>query len=359
MYFSALIDIDDIAEAGTGDQEEFYEHLRIETDKGQQPLRIDKFLANRVQNASRNRIQNAIEAGAVRVNDKAIKSNYKVRPSDIITVLLPHPPRDTELKGENIPLDIVYEDDYLLVVNKPAGMVVHPGYNNYTGTLVNALVYHFDNLPTGNGERRPGLVHRIDKDTSGLLVIAKDEFSMTHLAKQFFDHSIERTYYALVWGSFEEKTGTIDANLARSLKDRRVVQVYHDDDTGKRAITHYKVVEEFYYTTLVECRLETGRTHQIRAHMQHLHHPLFNDAMYGGDKIIAGPQFTKYKQFIQNCFTLCHRQALHARTLGFVHPHTKQDMFFEAPLPPDMQGLVEKWRAFAANANKTNWETNS
>jgi 23S rRNA pseudouridine1911/1915/1917 synthase len=348
--------MEDILEPGTDEQEEFYEHLRIAVDKGQEPLRIDKFLVSKVQNASRNRVQNAIEAEAVRVNDKPVKSNYKVRPLDIITVLLPEPPRDTELKGENIPLDIVYEDDNLLVVNKQAGMVVHPGYNNYTGTLVNALVYHFDNLPTANGERRPGLVHRIDKDTSGLLVIAKDEFTMTHLAKQFFDHTIERTYYALVWGSFDEKSGTVDANLARSPKDRRVVQVFQDDDAGKRAITHYKVVEEFYYTTLVECRLETGRTHQIRAHMQHLHHPLFNDAMYGGDAIIAGPQFTKYKQFIQNCFTLCPRQALHARTLGFIHPHTKKEMHFEAPLHADMQALIEKWRAFAATGNRDAWE---
>lgn len=338
------------------EQEEFYEHHRITADKGQQPLRIDKFLANRVQNASRNRIQNAIEAGAVRVNDKAVKSNYKIRPLDVITVLLPEPPRDTELRGENIPLDIVYEDDHLLVVNKPAGMVVHPGYNNYTGTLVNALVFHFDNLPTAQGERRPGLVHRIDKDTSGLVVIAKDEFTMSHLAKQFFDHTIERTYHALVWGSFDEKQGTVDANLARSPKDRRVVQVFHDDDIGKRAVTHYKVVEEFFYTTLVECRLETGRTHQIRAHMQYLRHPLFNDAAYGGDKILAGPQFTKYKQFIQNCFELCPRQALHARTLGFTHPHTGKHMYFEAPLPPDMQSLVEKWRTFAASGHSEAWE---
>jgi 23S rRNA pseudouridine1911/1915/1917 synthase len=335
-----------------GDQEEFYEHYRIEADKGQQPLRIDKFLTNRIQNASRNRVQNAIEAGAVRVNGNAVKSNYRIRPLDVITVLLPEPPRDTELKPENIPLDIVYEDDYLLVVNKPAGMVVHPGYNNYTGTLVNALVHHFDNLPTGHGERRPGLVHRIDKDTSGLLVIAKDEFTMTHLAKQFFDHTIERSYQALVWGVFEEKEGTVDTNLARSPKDRRVVQVLPDEDAGKRAITHYKVVEEFYYTTLVECRLETGRTHQIRAHMQHLRHPLFNDAAYGGDKIIAGPQFTKYKQFIQNCFAVCPRQALHARSLGFIHPKTLKEMRFEAELPSDIQGLIDKWRGFAATGAK-------
>jgi 23S rRNA pseudouridine1911/1915/1917 synthase len=349
--------MEDVLDPEASDQEEFYEHHRIVADKGQQPLRVDKFLVNRIQNASRNRIQNAIEAGAVRVNDKTIKSNYKLRPFDVITVLLPEPPRDTELKGENISLDIVFEDDHLLVVNKLAGMVVHPGYNNYTGTLVNALVYHFDNLPTAQGERRPGLVHRIDKDTSGLVVIAKDEFTMTHLAKQFFDHTIERSYYALVWGSFDEKQGTVDANLARSPKDRRVVQVSHDDDTGKRAITHYKVVEEFFYTTLVECRLETGRTHQIRAHMQYLRHPLFNDTAYGGDKIIAGPQFTKYKQFIQNCFTICPRQALHARSLGFIHPLTGKMMQFEAPLPPDMQSLVEKWRAFAAAGNREAWES--
>lgn len=327
--------------------EEFYEHHRISVDKGQQLLRIDKFLANKLPNVSRNRIQNAARAECIRVNDVPVKPNYKIKPQDVITILLPQPPRDNELKGENIPLDIVYEDDYLLVVNKPAGMVVHPAYGNYTGTLVNALVYHFDNLPTAGGERRPGLVHRIDKDTSGLLVIAKDEYAMTFLARQFFEHTVDRAYTALVWGVFEEKAGTVDANLARSQRDRRVTQVYHDPEIGKRAITHYEVLEEFTYASLVECRLETGRTHQIRAHMQYLSHPLFSDSMYGGDKVVYGPAFTKYKQFVQNCLDLCPRQALHARVLGFIHPNTGQRLYFETPIPDDMQAVIEKWRHYS------------
>ncbi|MGZ5243987.1 MAG: RluA family pseudouridine synthase [Bacteroidia bacterium] len=326
--------------------EEFYEHYRIVADKGQQPLRIDKFLVNRLENASRSRIQNAIKAGSVRVNDVQIKANHKIKPEEVITILLPNPPRDKELKGENIALNIVYEDDYLMIINKPAGMVVHPGYNNYTGTLVNALVYHFDNLPTKNGERRPGLVHRIDKDTTGLLVIAKEDYTMTHLAKQFFEHTIQRTYQALAWGTFEEKEGTIRSNLARSLKDRRVMQSFSDEEIGKHAITHYKVLEEFHYTSLIECKLETGRTHQIRAHMQSVGHPLFADESYGGKDVRYGPQFTRYKQFVQNCFQICPRQALHARSLGFIHPITKENMYFEAPLPDDMVALIDKWKHY-------------
>jgi 23S rRNA pseudouridine1911/1915/1917 synthase len=349
---SEYTDTDDIKTSGEDEKEEFYEHYRILCDKGQQPLRIDKFLVNRIQNASRNRIQNAIKAASVQVNELAVKANYKVKPNDIITILLPEPPRDKELKPENIPLDIIFEDEYLLVVNKPAGMVVHPGYNNYTGTLVNALLYHFDHLPTANGERRPGLVHRIDKDTSGLLVVAKDEYAMTFLAKQFFEHSIRRTYNALVWGKFEDKEGTVNARLARALRDRRVMQVYQDEEIGKHAITHFTVLEEFHYTSLIECRLETGRTHQIRAHMQHIGHPIFNDAAYHGDWIIAGPLFTKYKQFVKNCFELCPRQALHARSLGFVHPYSGENLFFEAPLPPDMHALVEKWRNYVVKTEE-------
>ena len=329
------------------DADDLYEHFNITVDKGQQALRIDKFLNNRIQNASRSRIQNAAKAGAIRVNDIPIKPNYKVRPLDVITVLLPEPPRDTELKAENIPLNIVYEDDSVLVVNKVPGMVVHPGFNNYDGTLVNALLYHFENLPTANGERRPGLVHRIDKDTSGLLVIAKDEYSMTFLAKQFYDHSIERTYKALAWGSFKEKEGTVNANLARSVKDRRIMAVFQDEEVGKQAITHYKVLDEFHYTSLIECKLETGRTHQIRVHMQYLGHPLFNDTSYGGDRIVSGPTFSSFKQFIDNCFSICPRQALHAATLGFIHPVTREKMFFEAPIPDDMQALVDKWKHYA------------
>ena len=335
-----------------GQPEELYEHHNIVVDKGQEPLRIDKFLVNRLQNASRSRIQDGARAGSILVNGIAVKSNYKIKPKDVISIVLAEPPRDKDLKPENIPLDIIYEDDYLLVVNKRPGMVVHPGFNNYTGTLVNALIYHFDHLPTANGERRPGLVHRIDKDTSGLLLIAKDEYCMTALANQFFRHDIDRTYNALVWGNLKEDEGTITGNLARSLGDRRIMQVYADEDTGKTAITHYKVLERFFYATLVECVLETGRTHQIRIHMKHLGHPVFNDAAYGGAEIKAGPVFTKYKQFIKNCFEICPRQALHARTLGFIHPITKEKMLFDQPLPPDMQGLIEKWRGYAKIAER-------
>ncbi|MCX6351507.1 MAG: RluA family pseudouridine synthase [Bacteroidetes bacterium] len=329
-------------------QEELYEHFNITVDKGQEPVRIDKFLTARIQNASRTRIQACTETESIRVNDKPVKSNYKIKPLDVISILLPHPPRDKELKAENIPLDIIYEDDHVMVVNKSAGMVVHPGYHNYDHTLVNALMYHFENLPTANGERRPGLVHRIDKDTSGLLVIAKDEYSMSHLAKQFFEHTVIRNYVALVWGYLEEENGTITGNLARSKHDRRIMQVYEDEEIGKHAVTHYKVLERFNYATLVECTLETGRTHQIRIHMKHIRHPLFNDAAYGGNEIKDGPSFTKFKQFIDNCFSICPRQALHARTLGFVHPHTKKEMLFELPPPADMQLLIEKWRHYTS-----------
>jgi 23S rRNA pseudouridine1911/1915/1917 synthase len=335
------------------DQEDFYEHFRLVVDKGQQSTRIDKFLSTKLSGISRNRLQNAAEAGCIRVNDKAVKSNYRVKSEDIITILLPQPPRDNEIIAENIPLNIVYEDEWLLVVNKPAGMVVHPAYANYTGTLVNALVYHFENLPTAGGERRPGLVHRIDKDTSGLLVIAKDEITMTNLARQFFDHSIDRAYVALTWGIFTEKNGTVSTQLGRSLKDRRITQVYKDSEIGKLAITHYNVIEEFHYTSLIECRLETGRTHQIRVHMQYLGHPIFNDSTYGGNKILSGPTFTKYKQFIDNCFAICPRQALHAKLLAFTHPKTGERMHFEAALPEDMQRLVDKWRNYTSNVGKT------
>lgn len=334
------------------DSEEFYEHYRIIVDKGQQMVRIDKFLASKIANVSRNRIQNASLASSIRVNDIPVKSNYKVKPGDVITILLPQPPRDTELLPENIPLNIVYEDENLLVVNKPAGMVVHPAYANYTGTLVNALCYHFEHLPTAAGERRPGLVHRIDKDTSGLLVIAKDEFCLSHLAKQFFEHTVDRTYIALAWGRFKEPEGTIDTQLGRSLKDRRISQVYQDPEIGKRAITHYKVIEELGYVSIIECKLETGRTHQIRAHAKYMGHPLFADSTYGGDSIMVGPAFTKYKQFVQNCFKICPRQALHARSIGFTHPYTGKRMFFESELPEDMANLFEKWRKYSLNLGK-------
>ncbi|MBX7204345.1 MAG: RluA family pseudouridine synthase [Bacteroidia bacterium] len=329
------------------DEQEMYEHHRIAVDKGQSMLRIDKYLMIRLQNASRTKIQYAAEAGCVLVNEKPVKSSYKVKGGDVISIVLPTPPRDTQVYPENIPLNIVYEDDEFLIVNKPAGMVVHPGFNNYTGTLVNALVYHLQQLPTVNGEIRPGLVHRIDKNTSGLVVIAKTEYAMTHLAKQFFDHTIDRSYYALVWGDFDEDEGTIQGNVGRSLRDRKIQAVFHDGSQGKHAITHYKVLERFGYVTLVECTLETGRTHQIRVHMQSIGHPLFNDQTYGGDRIHKGTTFSKYKQFIDNCFELIPRQALHAKSLGFAHPQGGKRVFFESELPEDFKAVLEKWRNYS------------
>jgi 23S rRNA pseudouridine1911/1915/1917 synthase len=329
------------------EEADLYEHLRVVVDKGQALLRIDKFLMNRVENASRNRIQNAIDAGSVLVNNRTIKASYKVKPLDVISVVMPHPPRDTEVYPENIPLEILFEDDHVLIVNKKAGMVVHPGYNNYTGTLVNALVYHFNQLPQLPGnDGRPGLVHRIDKDTSGLLVIAKNEWAMTFLAKQFFDHSIHRRYIALVWGDLQND-GTVTGYIGRSVKDRKVMAVYDDPEKGKWSVTHYKVLERLGYVTLIECALETGRTHQIRAHMKSIGHPLFNDATYGGDQILKGTLYSKYKQFVENCFALLPRQALHAKQLGFIHPFTKEACFFDTALPEDMQACIAKWRAYA------------
>lgn len=328
------------------EEQDLYEHFNIVVDKGQSLLRIDKFLMHRIENASRNRIQNAIDAGSVLVNEKAIKPSYKVKPLDVISIVLAHPPRDTEVYPEDLPINIVHEDDDLLIINKVPGMVVHPGYNNYSGTLVNALVYHFQQLPHMPGnDGRPGLVHRIDKDTSGLLVISKNEYSMAYLAKQFFDHSIERKYLALVWGDLEED-GTVTGYIGRSLKDRRVMDNYDDDTRGKWSVTHYRIVERLGYVTLIECQLETGRTHQIRAHMKHIGHPLFNDAIYGGDKILKGTIFNKYRQFVDNCFQIMPRQALHARSLGFVHPKTKKPVLFESELPEDFRGVLEKWRNY-------------
>jgi 23S rRNA pseudouridine1911/1915/1917 synthase len=342
-----MIDENGIIES---DEQDLFEHLRIVVDKGQSLLRIDKFLMHRIENASRNRIQNAIEAGNVLLNDKPIKASYKVKPQDVISVVLPHPPRDTEVYPENLPINIVYEDNDVLIVNKSAGMVVHPGYNNYTGTLVNALVYHFQQLPTLPGnDGRPGLVHRIDKDTSGLLLISKNERSMNYLAKQFYDHTINRKYIALAWGDIAED-GTVSGYIGRSINDRRVMSIYDDPEKGKWAVTHYKVLERMGYVTLIECKLETGRTHQIRAHMRHIGHPLFSDAMYGGDKILKGTVFSKYRQFVDNCFEVMPRQALHAQSLGFVHPSLKKDLYFEAPLPADFTSLLDKWRKYT-NAN--------
>lgn len=335
------VDIDAI------DHDELYEHYRIIVDKGQAPLRIDKFLMNRIEGVSRNRIQQACEAGCILVNGKEVKASYKVRPSDQIQIVLPEPVKEFELIPENIPIHIVHEDEDVIVINKEAGLVVHPGVGNYTGTLMNALVYHFENLPSSqNSLHRPGLVHRIDKNTSGLMVIARSERALTTLAKEFFERTIERKYLALVWGDFKEDEGTITGNIARSLKDRKVMDVFEDPSIGKHAVTHYKIVERFGYVTLVECKLETGRTHQIRVHMKHIGHPLFNDETYGGDKILKGTTFTKYRQFIENCFRTMPRHALHAATLGFIHPGKKERMFFECKLPPDFTEVLERWRNY-------------
>ena len=329
------------------ENEALFEHFRITVDPGQRLLRIDKFLSDRLPNVSRNKIQSAISEGFVLVNNEEVKSNFKVHPGDIVTVSLPEPPRETEVVPENIPLDIVYEDASLLVVNKPSGMVVHPAYNNWTGTLVNALVYHFQNLPEmADNEGRPGLVHRIDKDTSGLLVVAKTEHALNKLARQFFDHNIERSYLALVWGVPDPVSGTINVNLGRSIKDRRITTAYPEGDYGRTAITHYKVMQDLRYVSLVECRLETGRTHQIRAHMKYLGHPIFNDSTYGGDKILKGTQFSKYRSFVQNCFSIIPRQALHARSLGFIHPETGEKIRFDSALPDDLMKVIEKWENF-------------
>lgn len=327
-------------------EDELFEHFRFEVPKGQASLRIDKYLMSLIQNATRNKIQTAATEGNIFVNDATVKSNYKVKANDVVRVMLTHPPYENHIIPENIPLDIVYEDDTLLLINKLPGMVVHPGHGNYTGTLVHALAYHFDNLPMNSSER-PGLVHRIDKDTSGLLVIAKTEAAMTHLAKQFEAKTSEREYVALVWGNVVADKGTIEGNLARHLKDRMQMAVFADPEIGKPAVTHYKVLERFGYVTLISCQLETGRTHQIRAHLKHIGHPLFNDERYGGHLILKGTTFTKYKQFIDNCFKALPRQALHAKTLGFVHPTTGEMMRFDTELPQDLQDCIEKWRGYS------------
>ncbi|PLW91999.1 MAG: RNA pseudouridine synthase [Marinilabiliales bacterium] len=328
------------------EEQELHEHHRVVVDKKQSPLRIDKFMVNRLESVSRNRIQNAAKAQCIRVNDIAVKSNYKIKPGDIITLLLPHPPRDTEIYPEDIPLNIVYEDASLLIVNKNPGMVVHPGYNNYDGTLLHALLYHFQEK--GDKDTQPLLVHRIDKDTSGLMVVCKEEYAQTFLAKQFFEHTLERRYQALVWGDVKENEGSVEGYLNRSQKDRRITAVFETEDEGKFARTHYKVIERFGWVTLVECRLETGRTHQIRAHMKHIGHPLFADEWYGGYSIVKGDPTTKFKQFIQNCFAILPRQALHAKTLGFIHPETKKEMHFDSDLPDDFTAVLDKWRKYVA-----------
>lgn len=328
------------------DNEE-YEHHRFVVDAGQTPVRIDIFLANRLGNkTSRTRIKYAAQADCIRVNNKPVKVSYKIKPHDIITIILPTPP-PPECEPEYLPLDIVYEDEHIIVLNKPAGVVVHPGVGNYHGTLVQGLMWYFNHLPTFQGnEYRPGLVHRIDKNTSGLLVVAKTELAMVKLAKQFFEHSIERKYIALVWGDVKEEKSTVTGNIIRSVQDRKIYTVSKDSTQGKPAITHYQVLERFGYTTLLTLQLETGRTHQIRVHMKHIGHTLFADETYGGDKILYGQQTQKYKQFIQNCFETCPRQALHAFTLGFIHPFTNHKLYFEQPLPQDMLQLIEKWRKY-------------
>ncbi|MDE7402574.1 MAG: RluA family pseudouridine synthase [Muribaculaceae bacterium] len=327
------------------DGREVYEHFRFVADKGQQLLRIDKFLVERLEKTSRNRIQQAAEAECIIVNGKPVKSSYKVKPGDVISVVMDRPRYDFEIIAQDIHLDIVYEDDYLLVVNKPAGLVVHPGHGNYDGTLVNALAWHFkDNPDYDVADPRLGLVHRIDKDTSGLLVVAKTPEAKTMLGKQFFDKTTKREYVALVWGDFAEDTGTITGNITRNPRNKLQMWVSNDPNIGKHAVTHYQVLERFGYVSMVKCVLETGRTHQIRVHMLHKGHPLFNDARYGGDKVLKGNTSSSYHKFVENCFKICPRQALHARTLGFKHPHTGEDMFFTAPVPEDMTQLIEKWR---------------
>ena len=331
------------------ENEELYEHFHFKVDKGQHSLRIDKFLHDRIEAISRNRIQNAAKAGSILVNEKPVKSNYKVRPLDDIKIVMSKPPSDYTIEPEDLSLDVVYEDDDVMVINKQAGLVVHPGHGNFTGTLVHGLLYHQAQWPEVNGSSRPGIVHRLDKNTSGLLVVGKTEMALTHLAKQFFDRSIERKYLALVWGDFDEEEGTVVGNIGRDPKNRRLMKVFQEEDglvEGKHAVTHYKVIQRFGYTTLIQCQLETGRTHQIRVHMKSIRHSLFNDFHYGGDKIMAGTIYSKYKQFIDNCFQIMPYHSLHAKSLGFEHPVSKERMFFEQPLPDYFQELLDKWTKY-------------
>lgn len=338
-------DLDDSAE-----ENGLFEHYRFIADPGQGLMRIDKFLTNRMEGTSRNRIQTAAEAGSILVNGAPVKSNYRVKPGEEVTIMLDYPKRELKLVPENIPLNIVYEDEELMIINKPAGLVVHPGHGNYSGTLVNGLLYKYQDLELyGGNDPRPGLVHRIDKNTSGLLVIAKTELAKLNLAMQFFHKTTKRKYVALVWGNLSADEGTIVGNIGRSTKNRQVYTVYPDGNTGKPAVTHYRVIEKLGYVSLVECILETGRTHQIRVHMKHIGHPLFNDDVYGGDKILKGTTFTKYKQFVENCFAMIPGQALHAKTLGFFHPLTKEEMIFNSELPENFTQLVEKWRNYISN----------
>jgi len=333
------------------ENEDLYEHHKFTASEGQEPLRVDKFLMNFIENATRNKIQQAAKNGNILVNEIPVKQNHKVKPNDVVRVLLSHPPAEQLLIAEDLPIDIVYEDDAVIVVNKKAGMVVHPGHGNYSGTLVNGLIHHIENLPTNSNER-PGLVHRIDKDTSGLLVVAKTESALANLSKQFFDRTTERLYYALVWGNIDEDEGRIEGNIGRSLKNRLQMDVFPEGDFGKHAVTHFKVIDRFMYVTLVQCKLETGRTHQIRAHFKHIGHTLFNDERYGGNDILKGTTFTKYKQFVQNCFKTLPRQALHAKTLGFTHPTTGEFMRFNSEVPEDIKACLEKWRTYTVNSKE-------
>jgi 23S rRNA pseudouridine1911/1915/1917 synthase len=331
--------------------DELYQRFTFQADKGQEPYRIDKFLMNRIEGATRNKLQRAINTGMILVNNKEVKQNYKIKAFDQIVVYSDLSPESTDVVSEKLPLNIVYEDDDIMLINKPAGMVVHPGSGNYSGTLLNGVAYYLQHENPGITEDvlpRFGLVHRIDKNTSGLLVLAKRDKAMRHLAKQFFDHTVKRQYRALVWGDLANDSGTIIAHVGRNLRHRKLFEAYPEGDHGKEAITHYRVLERFNYVTLVECVLETGRTHQIRVHMKYLGHPLFNDDFYGGDKIVKGTIFAKYKQFVDNCFLICPRQALHAKTLGFTHPTTGHEIFFDTDLPPDMQQVIEKWRSYSS-----------
>jgi 23S rRNA pseudouridine1911/1915/1917 synthase len=332
------------------EQQDLFEHYKFEVDPGQSPLRIDKFLSTRIENISRTRVQNAANAGNIIVNGNPVKPNYKVKPRDLIQILLPTPPREIKLLPEEIPLNIVFEDDEVIVVNKPAGMVVHPAYGNYSGTLVNALMWHFRDLPMFNtGEQRPGLVHRIDKNTSGLLVVAKTEYALNKLSQQFFYRTTDRKYLALVWGVPNPPEGTIEGNVGRNIRDRKIMQVFPDGSQGKHAVTHYKVTENLGYVSVLECKLETGRTHQIRVHLSYIKHPLFNDFEYGGDQILKGTTFTKYRQFAENCFKLVPGQALHAKTLAFDHPVTGKRLSFDSELPQGMSALLNKWRTYISS----------
>lgn len=341
--------IDDLPEEAEEQQDELYEHFSVVVDRGQAMIRVDKYLTVRIENSSRSRVQAAADGGNILVNGVPVKSSYKVKPFDKISVVMPYPKREVEIIAEDIPLDVIYEDDELLVVNKPAGLVVHPGHGNYSGTLVNALTWHLKDIPLfQEGDMRAGLVHRIDKNTSGLLVVAKNDKAHAKLARQFFDHSVSRRYVALVWGNLPEDEGTVTGNIGRSIRDRLKMTVFPDGSDGKHAVTHYKVLRRYGYVTLVECRLETGRTHQIRVHMEYIGHPLFNDERYGGDRILKGTTFSKYKQFIENCFSIMPRQALHARSLGFEHPVTKERIEFESDLPTDFSALIDKWETYVS-----------